>query len=64
MKSSNKSCELDLIPTWLLKECLDDLLPLLPDIINASVIKGVVPSIFKGAHVKPILRKSGLDPEI
>ncbi|KAJ8023080.1 hypothetical protein HOLleu_38158 [Holothuria leucospilota] len=64
MKSSNKSCELNLIPMWLLKECLDDCFPLLTDIINASINKGVVPSIFKEAHVKPILKKPGLDPEV
>ena len=28
MKSPNKSCELDHIPTWLLKCCLTELLPL------------------------------------
>ena len=26
--SPNKSCELDPVPTWLLKSCLDGLLPL------------------------------------
>ena len=31
---NNKSCELDPIPTWLVKLCLDDLLPLLTAVIK------------------------------
>ncbi|KAJ8022932.1 hypothetical protein HOLleu_37972 [Holothuria leucospilota] len=64
MKPSNKAYELYSIPTWFLKECLHELLPLLADIINASIIKGVVPSFFKETHVKPILKKPGFDPEV
>ena len=64
MKSANKSCELDQIPTWLLKECLPELLPLLTEIINASLESGVVPDIFKHAYVKPLLKKPGLDKEV
>ena len=32
--SPSKSCELDPIPTWLLKDCLNELLPILTKIIN------------------------------
>jgi hypothetical protein len=35
-KSQSKSCELGPIPTWLLKECLEELLPSLTKIINDS----------------------------
>ncbi len=41
-KSPNKSCELDPIPTWLLKDCLDELLPLITDIVNTSMKAGSV----------------------
>ncbi len=34
LKSSNKYCGLDPIPTNLLRECIDDILPLLTKIIN------------------------------
>ena len=36
----NKSCQLDSIPTWLVKQCVDQLLPLLTSIINESLTKG------------------------
>ncbi len=36
LKSSNKYCELDHIPTNLLRECIDEILPLLTQIINLS----------------------------
>ena len=60
---SNKSCKLDPIPTWLLKECLDELLPLLTSIINNSLLTGVFPEQCKHAIVRPLLKKHNLDPE-
>ena len=33
----NKSCQLDPTPTWLVKQCVDQLLPLLTSIINESL---------------------------
>ena len=35
-KTPDKSCELDPIPTWLLKQCLDELVLLVTAIINRS----------------------------
>ena len=62
---SNKSCELDPIPTWLLKECLDELLPLLTSIINNSllILTGVFPEQCKPAIVILLLKKRNLEPE-
>jgi hypothetical protein len=40
-KSQSKSCELDPIPTWLLKECLEELLPSLTKIITAPIFVSV-----------------------
>ena len=37
MKSPSTSCSLDPIPTWLLKKCLNGLLPVLTQIINMSI---------------------------
>ena len=54
-------CELDAISTWLLKQCGDDIIPAMTHIINRSVPSGVVPSGFKKAHVRPLLKKPGLD---
>ena len=58
-----QSCKLDPIPTWLLKECLDELLPLLTSTINNSLLTGVFPEQCKHAIVRPLLKKHNLDPE-
>ncbi len=63
MKYANKSCELDPVPTWLVKKCLPELLPLITGIINTSLQTGNFPSTFKKAIIRPILKKSNLDPE-
>ena len=57
--SSNKSCELDPIPTSLLKKCLPELAPTLTRIINTSLINGKMPKLFKHAVIKPLLKKAG-----
>jgi hypothetical protein len=62
-KAPNKSSSLDPIPTWLLKNCTDELVPSITEIINTSMSSGVVPTSFKTAMVTPLLKKSGLDPE-
>ena len=63
MKSPDKSCELDPIPTWLLKKCIDVLLPLVTSIINMSLSTNQVPLDFKSARIRPLLKKPGLDPD-
>ena len=47
MKSPNSSCSLDSIPTWLLKECLPELLPFITHIVNRSLLSGVFPVIIQ-----------------
>ncbi len=59
--SANKHCELDPIPTWLLKECIDDVLPIITQIINLSLQFGNMPKSFKQAIIKPLLKKLGLE---
>ena len=56
-KSATKHCSLDPIPTWLLKQCLQELAPVLTDIINQSFREGHVPDDFKQAVVIPVLKK-------
>ena len=63
-KAPTKSCEIDPLPTWLLKPCLDELLPIITNIINASMESSRVPSEFKCARIRPLLKKPGLDPNI
>ena len=62
-KAPEKSCELDPIPTWLLKQCLDELIPLVTAIVNRSMETGSVPLCYKSARIRPLLKKSGLDQE-
>ena len=61
-KTAQKTCELDPLPTSLLYDNIDLLLPALTNIINRSLLSGEVPFDFKTAVVKPLLKKAGLDP--
>ncbi|XP_060563505.1 uncharacterized protein LOC132722906, partial [Ruditapes philippinarum] len=61
-KSATKSCELDPIPTWLLKECLDELTPVITSFINVSLDAAYVPIMFKHSRIRPLLKKPNLDP--
>ena len=60
--SSKKSCGLDPIPTKLLLDCLDVLLPTITKMINYSLENGDFPSAWKNALVLPLLKKDGLEP--
>ena len=59
-----KSCELDPLPTWLLKECKAELVPLITDIVNMSLRESMIPKSLKTAHIRPLLKKTGLDSDI
>ena len=60
MSSSDTSCDLDVIPTSLLKSCLDVLIKPITIIVNMSLSEGSFPSTFKRALVKPLLKKHNL----
>ena len=62
--ASAKSCELDPIPTTLLYENLDILLPTITNIINTSLTTGIVPPDLKTAIIKPLLKKPSLDKNL
>ena len=61
MKSPIKSCSLDPIPTFLLREQIDSMLPFITRMINASLRQGRLPDTQKHAIVTPLLKKPGLD---
>jgi len=61
--SSTKSCALDPVPTFLLKEMIDVLLPYVTAMINASLHEGRLPSSQKRAVVTPLLKKPRLDTD-
>ena len=57
-----KSCDLDPIPTSVLYDCLDEIIPMVISIMNKSLSSGIVPQCFKHVLVKPLLKKASLDP--
>ena len=64
MSSSSTTCASDPIPTSLLKDCIEILLPTITHIINCSLAEAEVPDSFKLAIIKPLLKKETLDPDI
>lgn len=63
MNSPSKSCDLDPIPTYLLKQCIESFIPIVTSLVNKSLCDSSVPTIFKQATVRPLLKKPGLDKE-
>ena len=61
LNSPPKSCMLDPIPTSLVRQCVDELTPLIACIVNSSLCSGTVPPQFKQAVVTPLLKKTGLN---
>ena len=59
-ESPTKSCPLDPIPTFLLKDCLDIVLLSITKLVNYSLIEGSFPSTFKKAVVTPLIKKVSL----
>ncbi|MGK2863852.1 MAG: RNA-directed DNA polymerase [Chitinophagaceae bacterium] len=60
LASSDATCELDLMPTKILKECLPVLVKPITIIINKCFSEGKFPSIFKQALVAPLHKKHSL----
>ena len=62
-KSPTKSCLLDPLPTFLIKECVEILLPSITKLVNCSLQEGLVPDGFKKAVVTPPIKKASLPVE-
>ena len=60
--SPAKTCDLDPIPTSLLKKCIE-LTPIITTIVNKSLTSGIYPDIFKEALVRPLLKKKGTNKD-
>ena len=54
----------DALPSRLLKEVPDSVLPVILVLLNACLSTGCVPSAFKHAVVQPRLKKPNLDPSV
>ena len=61
--SPAKSCELDPLPIWLLKECIAELVPTITDIVNMSLHDFLMPKSLKTALIRPLLKITGLDSD-
>ena len=60
-KSKNASCEMNPLPTKLLKECKEEIVPVITNIVNLSLSCSKVPKSMKCAIVRPLLKKMSLD---
>ena len=60
MGMNNKTCELDHIPTQVLKRILPIILGAITDIVNRSLLTRSFAHNWKTAIVKPLLKKPGL----
>ena len=56
------SCNLDPLPSSVLCDCLDEIIPIVTSIMNKSLSSGIVPQSFKHALFKLLLKKVSLDP--
>jgi hypothetical protein len=63
-KLPNKTSPLDPIPTWLLKTCIDSLLPVITSIINNSFRLGSFPRVLRQAVITPLIKKPALDSDV
>ena len=62
MVSAKKYCALGAMPTPLVADCLDLLLPVITHLINSSLTAGYFPSAWKEALITPLLKKAVLEP--
>jgi hypothetical protein len=63
LASSDATCSLDTIPTFLLKACLPSLLIPITNLVNLSLAENKFPLPFKHAIVTPLLKKFNLQSE-
>jgi hypothetical protein len=63
MSMKTKSCQLDPLPTSIIKESMDTMLPYLCEIVNRSFETSTFPDSLKGASVTPLIKKAGLDKD-
>ncbi|XP_072046343.1 uncharacterized protein [Amphiura filiformis] len=60
-KCPTKSCPLDPMPTWLVKQDLETLATILTAIVNVSLSSGVFPAELSKAVITPVLKNPSLD---
>ncbi|XP_070560129.1 uncharacterized protein [Ptychodera flava] len=63
-QASSKTCDLDPLPASCIKDHINAFAPFLAILFNASLSTGIVPSHFKSAIIRPLLKKPDLDKNI
>ena len=64
MKSKTKTCNLDPIPTKVVKQSIGVLATPITNIINTSLSSGVFPTALKKGLIHPLIKKPNLDCEL
>src|SRR6218665_2632496 len=59
-----KSCELDPLPSFVMVDVLDEIVPFLLYLFNRSLSEGFLPSSQKCSIICPALKQSSLDPSL
>ena len=60
-KSPAKSCLLDPIPTWFIKQNVSTFVPIITQIVNSSLSTGTFPESLKHAVISPVIKKQSLN---
>ena len=63
-QSPSKSCDLDPLPTSLLKENMSSILPLITETVNDSLSSCHVLEEFNVANVTPLMKNTSLDKNV
>ena len=63
-RSFGKSCVLDPIPGSVLRDCIEELLPIIARIVNLSLQSAVMPHDLKEAALKSKIKKHSFDSEL
>ena len=63
LSMKSKSCMLDALPTRLLEQCIEDILPIITNLVNISLQQGIFASEWKTSIIRPLLlKKPNSDP--
>ena len=63
-KFPNKTCSLDTLPTWLVKDNIQIMLPVFTKVANTSLKTGVFPDTLKQSIITPVIKKPNLDGNV
>ena len=61
LSSKSKTCSLDVILTFLIKECIEELAPTITALSNSSLQASIIPPTLKYAIITPAVKKPSAD---